>query len=124
MKYRDFIQSKQIVDNPCGISVNGDLNPMLFGFQHDIVRWAVKRGRAAIWADCGLGKTPMQLEWARHIPGDVLILAPLAVSQQTIREGDKFGIEVNYSRHQEQVQSGITITNYEMLHNFDAQATL
>lgn len=90
---------------------------MLMGFQKDITRWALRKGRAAIFADCGLGKTPMQLEWASHIPGKVLILAPLAVAQQTVREGDKFGIPCAYSRNGS--AGKITITNYEMLEHFD-----
>lgn len=109
----------------CGIDFEPLLNPMLFPFQADIVRWALKRGRAAIFADCGMGKTPMQLEWARVIAdtrGPVLILAPLAVAQQTVREGQKFGIDVYYCREQPKVLRGITITNYEMLEHFDPSA--
>lgn len=119
MNYTEFLEQKQIIDVPTGIDDNVDLNPQLFDFQRDIVRWALRRGRACIWADCGLGKTPMQLEWARHIPGNVLILAPLAVSSQTVREGIKFGIEVKYCRRQNDVDSKITITNYEMMDKFN-----
>lgn len=120
MNYTEFIASKKLIETCSGVDVNkSDINTMLFPFQKDIVKWALKRGRAAIWADCGLGKTPMQLEWARHINGNVLILAPLAVSQQTIREGQKFGIDVSYCRDQKEVQLGITITNYEMLEHFN-----
>jgi superfamily II DNA or RNA helicase len=90
---------------------------MLFPFQRDIVKWALRRGRAALFADCGLGKTPMQLSWADQVPGRVLILAPLAVAQQTVREGQKFGIDLTYAR--ETCGSRITITNYEMLDHFD-----
>jgi hypothetical protein len=119
MDYREFLQSKKIEDRPTGLSVVPKLNPMLFQFQHDIVTWALKRGRACIFADCGMGKTPMQLEWARHIPGRVLILAPLAVSAQTIREAHKFGIEdIGYSPDGS-VSHHITITNYERLDKFD-----
>ena len=120
MNYAEFLKQKEIVDIPTGINTGFNINPMLFDFQKDIVIWALKRGRAAIFADCGLGKTPMQLEWAKHIPGNVLILAPLAVAQQTVREGRKFGIDVSYCRKQDQMKEGITITNYEMLNNFDA----
>lgn len=98
MDYAQFLQRKAIVDAPTGLETVPALNPALFDFQRDIVTWALRRGRAAIFADCGLGKTPMQLEWAKHIPGDVLILAPLAVSSQTVREGDKFGIPCAYAR--------------------------
>jgi hypothetical protein len=119
MDYQEFLQSKKIEDRPTGLSEIPELNPMLFQFQHDIVTWALKRGRACIFADCGMGKTPMQLEWARHIPGRVLILAPLAVSAQTIREAHKFGIEdIGYSPDGS-VSHHITITNYERLDKFD-----
>ncbi|NCD04376.1 MAG: helicase, partial [Clostridia bacterium] len=92
---------------------------MLFDFQADIVRWALRRGRACIFADCGMGKTPMQLEWAHHVPGNILIVAPLAVADQTIREAIKFGgEEIKYSDHGE-VSSRITITNYERLDHFN-----
>ena len=121
MTYEEFLSTKAVDDIPTGLATIPPLNPMLFPFQHDIVRWSLTRGRAAIFADCGLGKTPMQLEWARHIPGRVLIVAPLAVSRQTIREGVKFGVEVA------QCQDGniaaiacpIIITNYERLHHFN-----
>jgi len=117
MEYSTFLKNKKNINVDTGIKAD-ELNPMLFDFQHDITKWALKRGRAAIFADCGLGKTPMQLEWANKVPGNILILAPLAVSEQTVREGDKFNIEVKYCRSQEQVNSKITITNYEMLHKF------
>lgn len=119
MIYHDFIAAKAIAAQPCGLTEIGEINPMLFPFQRDIVRWALRRGRAAIWADCGLGKTPMQLEFAKHIPGEVLILAPLAVAQQTIREGEKFGIVASYARKPDQIRERITVANYEMLEHFD-----
>lgn len=95
----------------------GELSPMLFPFQSDIVKWALRRGRAAIFADCGMGKTAMQLEWAKHIPGRVLIAAPLAVSTQTVREGVKFGVDVAYGV--EDTGQRIIMTNYERLEKFD-----
>lgn len=116
--YAEFLRAKAVSDPATGLAVIPDLNSILFDFQHDIVTWALRRGRAAVFADCGLGKTPMQLEWAKHVPGDVLILAPLAVAQQTVREGEKFGIPVRYCRDQSQVEPGITIANYEMLPHF------
>jgi len=119
MKYEDFLAAKAITDPSTGLDVVPPLNPMLFDFQRDIVNWALRRGRAAIFADCGMGKTPMQLEWAKHIPGDVLILAPLAVSAQTVREGEKFGVKCSYARNDSQIKDRITITNYEMLEHFD-----
>lgn len=96
-----------------------DITPALFDHQKALVKWALRRGRAAIFADTGLGKTAMQLEWARHVSkvGKVLILAPLAVAHQTVKEGVMFGIDVTYAR--ETCGADITITNYEMLHHFD-----
>lgn len=124
MNYEDFIDSKRIIVEPAGFDILQDcLNPKLFPFQRDIVRWALHIGKAAIFADCGLGKTPMQLEWAHqvatYIDGNVLILAPLAVSHQTAREGNKFGIPVHVSRSGDDIQPGINVTNYEKLHQYD-----
>ena len=119
MNYESFIAAKAVTDPATGLNVIPPLNPMLFPFQQDMVRWALARGRAAIFADCGMGKTLMQLEWAHHIVGEVLILAPLAVSAQTVREGEKFGVKVGYARSDEQIKERITITNYEMLPHFN-----
>ena len=123
MNYEEFIQSKRITVKPSGFEVDpAAINRQLFPFQRDIVRWALRRGKAAIFADCGLGKTPMQLEWAQKVVENtgenVLILAPLAVSQQTAREGEKFGITVNICKTSKDVQPGINIANYERLHHF------
>ena len=121
--YETFLAGKRADSAPVGF-LAGPVNPMLFPFQADIVRWAVQRGRAAVFADCGLGKTPMQLEWARqivgHTGGNVLILAPLAVSLQTVREGVKFSVTVTACREQADVRPGVNIANYEMLSHFDA----
>lgn len=119
MEYRDFLQQKAINDPATGLDIVPPLNPQLFDFQRDIVAWALRRGRAAIFADCGMGKTPMQLEWANKIPGRVLILAPLAVAQQTVREGEKFGIASKYEREGGSHLGKITVANYEMLPHFD-----
>src|SRR3990167_4170660 len=121
--YAAFLDRKRIADDPSGFDVPEDrINGQLFGFQRDIVAWALGRGRAAIFADCGLGKTPVQLEWAKHVHErtgkDVLILAPLAVAEQTVREGEKFGIDVTHCRAQDDVRPGINIANYERLHLF------
>jgi len=119
MEYHEFLKSKTSVSAPTGLDIVPELNKMLFDFQHDIVKWALKRGRACIFSDCGTGKTPMQLEWAKHIPGKVLIVAPLAVSAQTIREAEKFGIDdIQYSPDGT-VHGHITITNYERLEKFN-----
>jgi superfamily II DNA or RNA helicase len=120
--YKQFIESKRKSSDSVGFEAKS-INDMLFPFQQAIVKWAVKRGRAAIFADCGMGKTPMQLEWANQIYKNenlnVLILAPLAVAAQTVREGRKFHIEAHHARSMEDVVPGITVTNYEILHKFD-----
>lgn len=121
MKYETFLRHKEITVPFSGIGINqADISLKLFDFQRDIVLWALKKGKAAIFAGTGLGKTLMQLEWAKHIGGTVLILAPLAVSKQTISEGEKFDIAVNHCNSQEDViDSGINITNYERMDRFD-----
>lgn len=120
--YEEFLASKRLVAAPAGFDA-GTIPPMLFEYQRDVVRWACKRGRAAIFSRYGTGKTPMQLAWAEqvclHTSGAVLILAPLAVAQQTKREGEKFGIPVTVCRSQADVKTGINISNYEMLPHFD-----
>ncbi|MGW6531394.1 SNF2-related protein [Streptomyces venezuelae] len=99
---------------------------MLHPWQRQIVAWAVRTGRAAIWADTGLGKTVMQLEWARlstepAAAGNALIVAPLAVCQQTVREAAKLGIAARYVRDGASVDGpGVWVTNYEMVEHFDA----
>lgn len=122
--YGEFLARKLVRAAPTGFEVSeAQINPALFPFQRDIVRWALSLGRAAILAECGLGKTPMQLDWAahvaRHTGRPVLILAPLAVSGQTRREGEKFGIPVNVCRAAADVKPGVNITNYELLDRFD-----
>lgn len=119
MNYQDFISKKAIRLRNCGLDSIPELNSQLFDFQQFIVGQSLAKGRYAIFCDCGLGKTPMQLEWASKIPGRVLILAPLAVAQQTVREGQKFGIDVVYQR-EPKGKPKIVITNYEMLENFSA----
>lgn len=95
-----------------------------FPFQIWLILWALRVGRAAIFAECGLGKTPMQLVWAwcvaKFTGGNVLILCPLAVAAQTVREGEKFGIKVNPCKTAADIKPGINITNYEKLEHFDA----
>ena len=120
--YARFVESKRESWPDSGFEPR-NMNDMLFPFQADIVRWACRKGKAAVFADCGMGKTAMQLEWARqvceHAGGMVLVLAPLAVSAQTVREGAKFGIAVNRCRTSDDLVPGINITNYEMLPHFD-----
>ena len=124
MDYTEFINAKAAtaIHND-SIQVDAEqLNPLLYPFQRDIVRWALAKGRAAIFADCGLGKTAMQLEWSVRVclerGGSVLILAPLSVSSQTVAEGMKFGIPVKLCESAEDVVPGINITNYEKLDKF------
>lgn len=123
MTYEEFLKSKEIKYDSCGFEPETD-NPLLFQWQSDIVRWALMKGRAAIFADCGLGKTPMQLQWAaevsKHEGKPVLICAPLAVAKQTQREGVKFGVPVTVCRKGSDVRDGVNVTNYEMLDHFDA----
>lgn len=122
--YNDFLKSKARSVPCCGFAFDkSEMNTALFDWQKDIVCWALKKGKAALFEDCGLGKTLQQLEWCRliseHTDKPTIILAPLAVSQQTEREGAKFGYSVNICRTQNDVVDGINITNYEMLEHFD-----
>ncbi len=123
MDYEEFISRKSLENVSAGFEPS-NIGNHLFDFQSSIVEWACKRGRAAIFADTGLGKTAMQTEWARqvagHTGGQVLIVAPLCVAQQTVEESAKFGIDVQYVRSPSQIKSNIVITNYEMLEHFDA----
>ena len=121
MEYTEFLQRKSQLGG------NHGFDPIfmpdyLFDFQKALVEWAIKKGRAAIFADCGLGKTPMFLVWAQNVVqktnGNVLISTPLAVSHQTVREGEKFGIECKRS-DDGKPKGKITVTNYERLHLFD-----
>lgn len=121
--YADFLEGKAFRAPSCGHEVaDADIHPRLFTFQRDLVRWAVRKGRAALFADTGLGKTGMQIEWARLTGQRALILAPLAVARQTVREAALLGVGVTYARHQGEASDGITITNYERLGGFDASA--
>lgn len=125
-EYERFLASKRVAAAAVGFTVDeADLSPALFDWQRAIVRWALARGRAALFCETGTGKTRMQLEWARHVcartGGDVLILAPLVVTFQTAREAaDKLGIAVTVAKSQSDVRPGITVTNYERLDAFDA----
>ena len=121
--YDQFVASKRRAELATGHQP-GELNEHLFDFQHAIVSWAVRRGRAAIFADTGLGKTLMQLSWAdevaSHTGGIVLILAPLAVSEQTIEQGSTFGIEVRRVPNGLSPSApGVWITNYERMDAID-----
>ena len=123
--YDEFLETKRETVAPVGFDVpDSAMNRTLFAWQRRIVQWALKRGRAALFEDCGLGKTAQQLEWARHVVahtgGAVLILAPLAVSEQTKREGSKFGIAVNRCESgADVVPCAVNVTNYERLGKFN-----
>ena len=121
--YAAFISRKFSAHKPSGFAYV-DRGLPLFPHQTDLVRWATMRGRAAIFADTGLGKTRMQLAWAdavsRHNGGDVLILAPLSVAEQTAEEGASIGVAVTHCRESSDIRPGLNITNYERIHKFDA----
>ena len=124
MEYQKFIDSKKIIIESKGILVD-DIHPVLFDFQKDLTKWALRKGRAALFTGTGTGKTLMQCEWGRHVAeytqGKVLILAPLAVSMQTVREAHKVGLNIKMCRSQKDTIQGINITNYEMLHHFNPE---
>jgi hypothetical protein len=126
MDYHAFISSKTKTLKPSGFDVDPSaLNAKLFPFQSDIVARALHAGRYCMFEDCGLGKTPQQLEWAhqvcRNTGGNVLIFTPLAVAEQTKKEADKFGIGATVCRGGRGDARGIIITNYEQMNHFDAE---
>lgn len=129
-EYQEFIAHKLADWTPVGFEYDGDLGGGLFPHQDALVRWALRLGRAAIFADTGLGKTRMQVEWAdvisRRANGNVLILAPLAVAEQTVEEAASIGVKVMHVRDHSDIGStegcGIFITNYDRLHRFDPTA--
>lgn len=121
--YAAFLARKAVADPATGLTVLPPLSDALFPFQADIVRWALRRGRAALFAGTGLGKTLMELAWGdaihRATGGDVLIFAPLAVAAQIVREAGKFGIPARQVRTQAECQPGINVTNYQKIAHFD-----
>ena len=118
MEYSDYIKSKSASCPRVGID-HGPLSDVLFEWQAELVSRALHRGRFCLFTDTGTGKTLMQLEWAKHIPGRVLVLAPLAVAEQTVREGKMIGVEAKYLR-KDDGETRIVVANYEMLSHFDA----
>lgn len=116
--YQSFLARKAVVDPATGLSAIPPLPDALFPHQSDIVKWALRRGRAALFAGTGLGKSLMELAWGQvvnaHTARPILHLAPLAVSAQMVREADKFGIPAHLGDG-----DGICITNYQRLDNFD-----
>lgn len=121
MTYQQFLESKISKAPTIGHQIDvSDINPRLHDWQKEIVKWAVITGRAAIWADTGLGKTLMQVEWARLSGRTSLIVAPLAVCTQTVREAATVGVSARYVRSEDQMTGeGMYITNYEMVKHFD-----
>jgi hypothetical protein len=124
MNYDEYVNKKRIEVKPSGFDVDADaLNPKLFNFQAAIVRWAIRRGKAALFEDCGLGKSLQEWEfaqqtiWQTDLPA--LILAPLSVNKQMVKEAPLFGYTINNCRGQSDVKSGINVANYEILHKFD-----
>ncbi len=121
MDYQRYLISRAQASDLHGFN-DAKLPGFLFDFQAALTDWAIRKGRAAIFADCGLGKTPMELSWAQEMVKrtnkPVLILTPLAVSAQTVREGEKFGIECERS-DKNPGRAVIAVSNYEKLHHFD-----
>jgi hypothetical protein len=121
MEYDDFLDRKTHLGSMSGFKPTVMPN-FLFPFQRALVTWAVEKGRAAIFADCGLGKSPMQLVWAQNVlektNKPVLVLTPLSVGSQTVREAQKFGLNAKQSRDGS-ISAPITITNYQQLSKFD-----
>lgn len=120
MSYAAFLERKRRVVAPLRLASDPDLPSQLFAWQRSIVRWALKKGRAAIFADCGLGKTFMQIAWAQALGCRTLILAPLCVAEQTVSEAAKLGVTVRYATKEALATSArLVITNYERLDDFD-----
>ena len=124
MNYSKFISEKKLLFGSSGFEP-GELNDKMFPFQKDFTAWAIRKGRACLFEECGLGKTIQQLEWAKqisaHEKAPVLGVAPLAVNKQTKREGEKFGYRVNICESSDNMKRGINITNYEKLHRFSTK---
>ncbi len=120
MNYKEFLKNKEFLNTHQGFKPVF-MPDFLYDFQKALVEWSILKGKSALFEDCGLGKTPQQLVWAENVVRktnkNVLIIAPLAVSYQTIKEGEKFGIEVKKTQG-EKIHKGINITNYERLKNF------
>lgn len=123
MRYSEFLAGKRRVPIEAGLASPPALPSELYAWQSAIVRWALRKGRAAIFADCGLGKTFMQVAWADALKVPALMLAPLCVAEQTVEEAAKLGIDVRYARdHVEARGHRLVITNYERLEKFDPSA--
>ena len=121
MDYKAFLDQKTQLGANDGF-VPTFMPDYLFPFQSFLTDWSIRHGRSGLFEDCGLGKTIQSLVWSenvvRHTNKNVLNITPLAVSPQTVAEGEKFGIECTQSRDGK-IRSKITVTNYERLHYFD-----
>lgn len=122
MDYESFVTSKRVAVSPSGIADPPLLSDSLFGFQRSVTTWALRRGRAALWLDTGLGKSRCAIEWARVVAqrtgGRVIIFTPLAVAQQFVREGESIGVSVTLCREPGDVRDGVNVTNYDRLDRF------
>jgi len=122
--YEDFLRTKDNSAAPAGFAPAGEINPRRVGFQRDVVRWGLGRGRAAAFLDCGLGKSAIELEWGRqvaeHVGKPVLMLTPLAVAKQMGREAEKFGVPIKVCRTAADVTGdAINVLNYERMAGLD-----
>ncbi len=123
-EYDQFLATKIASRADAGFTIDKDsLNPILYDFQKAITAWAIRKGRAAVFADCGLGKTFIQLEWIQAVVkekgGQGLIIVPLSVASQTVKEAEKIGMSISYVKTQAEIADRISITNYERLKEFD-----
>ena len=124
VNYSEFLETKAPSDSPTGLHRIPKLPSALKPFQQDIVKWALKRGRAALFEGTGLGKTVQQLAWARAVSNaekaPILVLTPLAVAEQTVAEAERFGIKsVAYAADKSRIVTDIVVTNYERFGRFD-----
>lgn len=120
LDYQEFLATKRVIAQTSGIDVSLDaIHDGLFPFQKVLVQWALRKGRCAIFADTGLGKTRLMVEFARLIGERALIIAPLSVARQTVSEAEKIDVHVHYTRSGKNIIDGINITNYEMIDHFD-----
>lgn len=122
MDYDSYVDGKRIEVKPSGFEP-GALNPKLFPFQYDVTRWAIRRGKAALFEDCGLGKSLQEWEFAKqasdHTGKPALILAPLSVNKQMVKTAPDFGYSINNARSNADARPGINVANYEILHKFN-----
>jgi hypothetical protein len=126
MSYQSLLSRKAVSAPPVGIPNPPDLHPGLFDFQSAVTRWALRRGRACLFLDTGLGKSWCSLEWARvvsaHTALPVMIFTPLAVARQFVAEGEKIGVSVTHCRDASDVQPGVNVINYDRAHLLDPEA--